>query len=52
VQHFSENPYFSDSVLEKKFELKKGLAAAPADGSVTKEMREYVDEELVSSVSA
>ncbi|WVR03879.1 hypothetical protein IAU60_000878 [Kwoniella sp. DSM 27419] len=39
--HFKENPYFSNSVLSKKFSLQDGEEPAPADGSITESMRKF-----------
>lgn len=38
-------------MLEKKYELKEGVEPVPKDGSVTKEMREFDEEDLQPSVS-
>jgi template-activating factor I len=51
LKHFRENPYFSNSVLEKKYELPKDAQKAPADGSITAEMRDFDIEQLIESVS-
>ena len=53
MQHFTENPYFSDSVLEKKYSLPEGVEAAPADGSITQNMKDFdadSDRSLTSNV--
>nr|XP_019012144.1 uncharacterized protein I206_02987 [Kwoniella pini CBS 10737]OCF50925.1 hypothetical protein I206_02987 [Kwoniella pini CBS 10737] len=39
--HFKENPYFSNTVLSKKYSLPKGVEPAPKDGSVTDELRKF-----------
>ncbi|WVF66977.1 hypothetical protein IAT40_001720 [Kwoniella sp. CBS 6097] len=39
--HFKENPYFSNSVLSKKYTLPKGTESAPADGTITDELRQF-----------
>ncbi|WWC60231.1 uncharacterized protein I303_102797 [Kwoniella dejecticola CBS 10117] len=39
--HFKENPYFSNTVLSKKYSLRKGVEPAPKDGSVTDELRKF-----------
>lgn len=44
-QHFKENPYFTNKTLSKKYTLKKGLKPAPADGSVTDELRKFNEEQ-------
>lgn len=45
LQHFKENPYFTNKTLSKKYTLKKGLKPAPADGSVTDELRKFNEEQ-------
>ncbi|OWT36294.1 template-activating factor I [Cryptococcus neoformans C23] len=44
VFHFKENPYFTNKTLSKKYTLKKGIKPAPADGSVTDELRKFNEE--------
>lgn len=44
-QHFKENPYFTNKTLSKRYTLKKGLKPAPADGSVTDELRKFNEEQ-------
>ena len=51
MQHFKENPYFSNTTLTKKYSLPKEVDAAPADGSVTEAMRMFLMSDLKISVS-
>ncbi|KAL1410378.1 hypothetical protein Q8F55_004386 [Vanrija albida] len=48
---FAENPYFTNKTLSKKYTLREGLSAAPADGTITEELRDF-DAELDLVVSA
>ncbi|GMK59076.1 hypothetical protein CspeluHIS016_0700910 [Cutaneotrichosporon spelunceum] len=41
VFHFKENPFFTNAELRKKFALPTGTALAPADGTITDEMRAF-----------
>ncbi|RSH84643.1 uncharacterized protein EHS24_006167 [Apiotrichum porosum] len=52
IFHFSENPYFTNTTLSKKYSLPEGVSAAPADGSITEEMRLFEPEDLVASATA
>ncbi|WWC87810.1 uncharacterized protein L201_002702 [Kwoniella dendrophila CBS 6074] len=46
--HFKENPYFTNTVLSKKYSLPKGVEPAPKDGSITDELRKFEgNEDLV-----
>lgn len=49
-QHFKENPFFSDATLTRKYPLKKGVAPAPEDGTITEQMREFDPEEHLEAV--
>ncbi|KAL7419752.1 Nucleosome assembly protein 1-like 1 [Cryptotrichosporon argae] len=49
VFHFKENPYFSNAKLSKKYALPKDSEAAPKDGSISDDLREFDPEDLVSS---
>ncbi|CAK9785736.1 hypothetical protein CC85DRAFT_288788 [Cutaneotrichosporon oleaginosum] len=41
VFHFKENPFFTNTELRKKYSLPAGTKPAPADGSITDEMRAF-----------
>lgn len=51
MQHFAENPYFTNKTLSKKYSLPDGVEAAPADGTITESMREFDDDDLIAGVS-
>lgn len=52
TQHFKENPYFANKELRKKWALPEGAAKAPADGSITDDLRAFEADDLVPTVSA
>lgn len=52
LQHFRENPYFTNSTLSKTYSLPKGVKPAPEDGSVTAEMAAYDSDLLEPKVGA
>ncbi|WWC97031.1 hypothetical protein V866_003908 [Kwoniella sp. B9012] len=48
--YFKENPYFTNTVLTKKYSLPNGVEPAPKDGTITEELRKFVEiEELAPS---
>ncbi|WVQ64839.1 uncharacterized protein L199_003008 [Kwoniella botswanensis] len=48
--HFKENPYFTNTVLAKKYSLPNGVEPAPKDGTITEELRNFIEnEELAPS---
>lgn len=50
LQHFADNDFFTNKTLSKKYTLPEGSAAAPADGSITDEIREFEPASLVAPV--
>ncbi|WRT65632.1 uncharacterized protein IL334_002577 [Kwoniella shivajii] len=49
--HFKENPYFTNTVLSKKYALKEGTEPAPKDGSITDELRKFEGTDDLSAES-
>ncbi|BEJ12780.1 hypothetical protein CspHIS471_0212400 [Cutaneotrichosporon sp. HIS471] len=49
VFHFKENPYFTNTELRKKYALPNGTKPAPADGTITDEMRAFEATDLEPS---
>lgn len=51
VQHFDENPYFTNKSLSKKYSLPSGVESGPVDGTISEAQLEFDDDDLVAGVT-